>query len=109
MVLTGLGLGMAWVPLFTTVTAGVPPRQAGAASAAIATAQQLGEAIGGMLLGVVIAGLSRLESSQDTARWLLGAYSTVLWWGFGALLLAALTGGLLVTAREPRGPGGRAA
>lgn len=109
MVLTGLGLGMAWVPLFATVTAGVAPRQAGGASAAIATAQQLGEAIGGMLLGLVIAGLGRPESTQGVTRWLMGGYSAFLWWGFGALLLAALTGGLMVTTREPRRPGGQPA
>ncbi|WP_407836864.1 bifunctional serine/threonine protein kinase/MFS transporter [Streptomyces sp. DSM 116496] len=109
MVLTGLGLGMALVPLFATVTARVAPRHAGGASAAIATAQHLGEAIGGMLLSLVLASLSRAEAAQNLDRTLLGGYSTVLWCGFGALLLAALIGGLLVTAREPQGPGERAA
>ncbi|MFJ7266480.1 MDR family MFS transporter [Streptomyces sp. NPDC099050] len=105
MILTGLGIGTALVPLLATVTAGVAPRHAGAASAAIATAQHLGEVIGGMLLALVFAGLGRPDSSQDVLPWLIGGYSGVLWWGFGALLLAALAGGLLVTAREPRGPG----
>ncbi|MFE4633610.1 bifunctional serine/threonine protein kinase/MFS transporter [Streptomyces sp. NPDC056773] len=109
LVLTGLGIGTALVPLFSAVTAGVAPRHAGGAAVGIATAQHLGEAVGGVLLSLVLASLSPAEATQDWIPTMLGGYATALWWGFGALLLAALTGGLMVTSREPRGPGDRAA
>ncbi|MFF3214969.1 bifunctional serine/threonine protein kinase/MFS transporter [Streptomyces sp. NPDC002886] len=108
MFLTGLGLGAALVPLLATVTAGVAPRYAGAASAAVATAQQLGDAIGGVLLAVVVVVAARSAEPDEQYRTLVEGYGTFLWCGFGTLLLAALAGGLLVTAREPRdaGPAG---
>ncbi|MFD6886331.1 bifunctional serine/threonine protein kinase/MFS transporter [Streptomyces sp. NPDC059957] len=102
MLLTGLGLGTALVPLFATVTAGVAPRHAGAASAAIATAQQLGEAIGGVLLTVLVV-LSTGSATQETHfGMLVHGYGMLLWCGFGALLLAALAGGLMVRAGASR-------
>ncbi|MCJ0869121.1 MFS transporter [Streptomyces sp. AP-93] len=105
MLLTGLGLGTALVPLFATVTAGAAPRHAGAASAAVATAQQLGDAIGGVLLALVVVASARSAAPDAQFPTLVEGYGTFLWCGFGALLLAALAGGLLVTAREPRAAG----
>lgn len=105
MFLTGLGLGTAFVPLLATVTAGVAPRHAGAASASIATAQQLGEATGGVLLAVLVVFSTGSATEETQFPMLVHGYGMLLWCGFGALLLAALAGGLLVTARESRGAG----
>ncbi|WP_308379953.1 MFS transporter [Streptomyces sp. ISL-43] len=102
--ITGLGLGMALMPIYATVTAGVAPRHAGGASAAILAAQQLGEGIGGMLLGVAIsARLDDVTSHQEVVVRILSGYTTALWWAFGAVLLAGLAAGLMVNARAPLG------
>ncbi|MCX5175758.1 MDR family MFS transporter [Streptomyces virginiae] len=103
MLLTGVGLGLALVPLYATATAGVSPQHAGGASAALGAAHHLGQSIGGAVLGTVL--VSRLEQvSEDTdvfAR-LLGAYTTTLWCAVGGLLLAAVPIALLIRSRAPR-------
>ncbi|MFZ3473428.1 MDR family MFS transporter [Streptomyces sp. 4.24] len=104
MLLTGVGIGLAFVPVFATATAAVAPRHAGAASAAVVTAQQLGEAVGAMLLGVAMESLRRSEESESVTDMIWGGYTTALWWAFGVVLLGGLIGGLMVTAGTPRGP-----
>ncbi|MFD8637893.1 MFS transporter [Streptomyces sp. NPDC059533] len=102
MLLAGFGSGLAFGPLFATATAGVSPQRAGAASAIVGVAQQVGEAIGvGLLVAVIRASLS--ASSEDSrAEDLMRGYTDTLWWAAGAVLLAALAAGLLVRARAPR-------
>ncbi|MFZ3494179.1 bifunctional serine/threonine protein kinase/MFS transporter [Streptomyces sp. 5.8] len=107
MSLIGLGLGVALVPLFATVTAGVAPRHAGGASAAIATAQQLGDAIGGVLLAVLVLFSAGSATQETQFPMLVQGYGMLLWCGFGALLLAALAGGLMVRAGAPRASSGQ--
>ncbi|MGW7330516.1 MFS transporter [Streptomyces sp. NPDC054840] len=103
MLLTGVGLGLALVPLYATATAGVSPQHAGGASAALGTAHHLGQSIGGAVLGTVL--VNRLEQvSEDTdvfAR-MLDAYTTTLWCAVGGLLLAALPTALLMRPRAPQ-------
>ena len=50
---TGFGIGLVLVPLSATVLAGTDPRHAGAAAGVLATAQQVGGAVGVALVGVV--------------------------------------------------------
>jgi EmrB/QacA subfamily drug resistance transporter len=50
---TGFGIGLVLVPLSATVLAGVDPQHAGAAAGVLATAQQVGAAVGVALVGVV--------------------------------------------------------
>ncbi|MFE2323507.1 MFS transporter, partial [Streptomyces sp. NPDC059385] len=102
MVLAGFGSGLAFGPLFATATAGVSPQHAGAASAIVGAAQQVGEAIGVALLVTVIS--ARLSASSEDSRSedLMHGYTATLWWAAGALLLAALAAGLLIRARAPR-------
>jgi predicted MFS family arabinose efflux permease len=50
---TGFGIGLVLVPLSATVLAGVDPQHAGAAAGLLATAQQVGAAVGVALVGVV--------------------------------------------------------
>jgi MFS family permease len=50
---TGFGIGLVLVPLSATVLAGVDPQHAGAAAGVLATAQQVGGAVGVALVGVV--------------------------------------------------------
>jgi MFS family permease len=50
---TGFGIGLVLVPLSATVLAGVDPEHAGAAAGVLATAQQVGGAVGVALVGVM--------------------------------------------------------
>lgn len=50
---TGFGIGLVLVPLSATVLAGVDPGHAGAAAGVLATAQQVGGAVGVALVGVM--------------------------------------------------------
>ena len=52
----GLGLGLVFAPSFNTGTFGVPPADAGVASATVNTGQQLGGSIGTSLLNTIFAG-----------------------------------------------------
>ena len=61
----GLGLGSIVAPLITILLQGVPPRNAGSASGVIATAQQVGGAMGVAVIGVIFFGL--LGARADTA------------------------------------------
>jgi predicted MFS family arabinose efflux permease len=51
--LVGFGIGAVLVPLSATVLAGIDPAQAGTASGALSTAQQVGGALGVAVIGVV--------------------------------------------------------
>ncbi|WUX19792.1 MFS transporter [Streptomyces sp. NBC_01439] len=101
LLLTGVGLGLALAPLYATATAGVAPRHAGAASAALGAAHHLGQSIGGAVLGaVVLSRLSHVSDDTDVFARTLDAYTTTLWCAVGALLLATLPAALLL--RTPR-------
>ncbi|MFD8947404.1 bifunctional serine/threonine protein kinase/MFS transporter [Streptomyces xanthophaeus] len=104
MLLVGFGLGLAFVPLYATVTGAVTPQHTGAASAALATAHHLGQAIGGALLGTVMVNRLSEASHEPDALTLevLGAYTTTLWCAAGGLLLAGLLAALMIRARAPQ-------
>ncbi|MEU2231961.1 bifunctional serine/threonine protein kinase/MFS transporter [Streptomyces vietnamensis] len=77
-VLAGLGVGLAFMPLFATVVAAGLGRHTGAAAAAVVTAQTLGTDFG--------------------AAAVIG-YGGPPWWAIVVLLLAGLVAGLMVTTR----------
>jgi predicted MFS family arabinose efflux permease len=87
------------VPAFSTATLGVDPRQAGAASAIVNTAQQVGGSVGTALLNTVAAVLGYAAAA-----------------GAGAVILAAaaLVAAVAINAGRPaprvagRAPGGAA-
>ncbi|MFE2875833.1 MDR family MFS transporter [Streptomyces roseus] len=107
LLLIGLGIGMAFVPIFATVTGGVAASRSGGAAAAVFTAQAIGTAIGAALLDTVISvhvdglrggsGMPRAIEKQ-----LLRAETASFWWAAGSLLLAGLAAALMVRARGPR-------
>jgi EmrB/QacA subfamily drug resistance transporter len=57
--LFGLGIGLSFVPMTLTATAGVPPKEAGLASGLINTTRQMGGAVGLAVLATLAAGTTR--------------------------------------------------
>ncbi len=86
-VLLGLGMGLIFVPMTASATAGLPPADQGLASGLLQTAQQLGVALG-------LAALTSLASA--TSQDLLGAADGP---PDPAALQAALTGGYAAALR----------
>jgi EmrB/QacA subfamily drug resistance transporter len=100
----GLGMGLIYAAALRTGTSGVTPRDAGIASAAISTGQQLGGAIGTALLNTIAASaasdyLSSHVAGKPAAAQIhlatIHGYTTVFWWctaifGAGAVLCGAL-------------------
>jgi EmrB/QacA subfamily drug resistance transporter len=66
MVLLGLGMGVAFIPLTTASLAGVAPRDAGAASGLVNVMQQVGGALGLGIL-VTVFGTSRRHAEEHPA------------------------------------------
>jgi EmrB/QacA subfamily drug resistance transporter len=95
--LLGAGISCVMVPAFSTATLGVDPREAGAASAIVNTAQQVGGSVGTALLNTVAAVLGYAAAA-----------------GAGAVILAAaaLVAAVAINAGRPtprvagRAPGG---
>ena len=67
-ILLGLGMGLVFMPCLSLATLDVPPRETGAASATINTAQQVGGSIGTALLNTIAA--------SATAAYLVGRNAT---------------------------------
>ncbi len=94
---------MVIAPSINTGTFGVAPRDAGVASAAVTTGQQLGASIGTSLLNTVFASavtsyLTAHAASQGLA--VLHGYDTAFWWTAGIFAGGAVVGGILLR----RGP-----
>ncbi|MFJ9810391.1 MFS transporter [Streptomyces sp. NPDC101158] len=106
LLLVGGGTGLALPPLYDLATgapAGPAPAGTGGSAGAVAAAGQLGAAV-----GVAVFGTALMSDGDSASGRLVDAYATSLWWGAGALLLAALVGGLAVTApRVMPGAGSR--
>ena len=111
--LIGLGMGLVFVPAFSTATAGVAPRDAGVASAMVNTAQQIGASLGTALLNTVAAGATASylavhagggPTRAHVAAALVHGYATAAGWAAGILLAAALAAGMLITADAPATP-----
>jgi EmrB/QacA subfamily drug resistance transporter len=105
-ILVSLGMGMAFVSLSNTALVGVDPSDAGVASALVNATQQVGGALGTALLNTVAA----TAATTYLAHHVLGAasvqkaavhgYTTAFTISAALLLLAALTGGLLIRNTE---------
>ncbi|MEY9847994.1 serine/threonine protein kinase/MFS family permease [Streptacidiphilus sp. BW17] len=100
LVLTGLGVGVALMPLLATATSGVAPSHTGAASSTVSAALQLGAGAGSALF---VTGLLHLSGTSlqltELRATILHDYTTTLWWAAALTLLAAIAAGLLITAR----------
>ncbi|WP_445280596.1 MFS transporter [Streptomyces sp. DSM 118148] len=117
LLLMGLGMGLTFMPVFATATAGVAPRDAGVTSATVNTSQQVGGSIGTALLNTVATTSSaayitaHLRGPATRAvvvpAGVVHGYTVAITWAAGVMLLAGLVAGLTVTARAP-GRGARA-
>lgn len=104
--LLGFGMGAVFVPAFSTATAGVPPRQAGVASAVANTAQQMGASVGTALLNTIAATATATYIARHHARSaaaLVHGYATAAGWAAIVLLAAAFCVAMLVDAPPPTG------
>jgi EmrB/QacA subfamily drug resistance transporter len=96
LVLTGVGIGLCFTPLTSTVLANVDPARAGSASGAMSTTQQIGYALGVAITGVIYFG----AASEGIAH----AFEVSL------VQLAVMAAGVVVASRLlPGGAGGTAA
>jgi predicted MFS family arabinose efflux permease len=87
LVLTGLGVGVSFVPMTIAATADVPIHQAGLASGLINTTRQLGGAVGLAVMATVVAGASSPTAGYDRAFWITAAAMVIV-----AVLAGALPG-----------------
>jgi EmrB/QacA subfamily drug resistance transporter len=112
LILMGLGMGLTFMPVFSTATAGVAPQDSGVTSATLNTAQQVGGSIGTALLNTIATTSSTAYVTAhltDPAQRALVAregvvhgYTVAIWCAAGIMLLAGLTAGLMVTAKPPK-------
>ena len=85
MLLDGAGIGLVMGPIIGIVLAGVAPHHAGAASGVLATAQQVGNALGVAVIGVVYFGALQAGHSVPEAF-----QTSLLWLAAGSVAVAAL-------------------
>ncbi|WP_329168149.1 MFS transporter [Streptomyces sp. NBC_01693] len=106
-VITGLGIGTAFMPAMSLGTHGVDPQYAGVASAMVGASQQIGGSVGTALLNTIAASstaaylLSHAHSAAATDAALVHGFSTAYWWAVGFLVLSAVVSLAAVNAPRP--------
>jgi hypothetical protein len=109
----GFGLGLVFAPAFSIATLGVDPEDAGVASAAVNTMQQVGGSIGTALLNTLAAtaAASYVSSHVGSAPALLGAnaavhsYTVTFAWSAAIFAVGAVLVGLLLRPGVPQPSG----
>jgi EmrB/QacA subfamily drug resistance transporter len=112
LLLLGLGMGLTFMPVFATATAGVAPEDSGVTSATVNTSQQVGGSIGTALLNTIATTstatyvTTHLTDPSDRTRVMregvVHGYTVAIWWAAGIMLLAGLIAGLMVTTKAPK-------
>ncbi|HEY2770971.1 MAG TPA: MFS transporter [Solirubrobacteraceae bacterium] len=77
LILVGAGMGLGITPLTTIILSGMQPEQAGAASGALTTMQNVGNAIGVALIGVIFFGAVH-SGFAPAFQWSLAALAAIL-------------------------------
>jgi hypothetical protein len=93
MLIAGAGGGFFIAPVTSVVLAGIPARDAGTASGALATAQQVGAALGIAVVGIIFFGLLGLNASSSSASVLPHLRQELAAAGVPASRQPAITGG----------------
>jgi predicted MFS family arabinose efflux permease len=111
LILMGLGMGLTFMPVFATATAGVAPQDSGVTSATVNTSQQVGGSIGTALLNTIATSSGATyvaahlhnpaQRAQVVKEGVVHGYTIAIWWAVGIMLLAGLVAGLMVTAKAP--------
>ncbi|QOV37490.1 MFS transporter [Streptomyces ferrugineus] len=112
LILMGLGMGLIFMPVFATATAGVAPRDSGVTSATINTSQQVGGSIGTALLNTLATTSSAAYITAhltDPAQrdlivreGVVHGYTVAIWWAAAIMLVAGLVAALMVTTKPPK-------
>ncbi|MCZ4607641.1 MFS transporter [Streptomyces sp. Lzd4kr] len=112
LILMGLGMGLIFMPVFATATAGVAPQDSGVTSATVNTSQQVGGSIGTALLNTIATSSSAAyitahltdPAQRDlvTREGVVHGYTVAIWWAAAIMLLAGLVATLMVTAKAPK-------
>ncbi|MGI5134394.1 MFS transporter [Streptomyces sp. CA-106110] len=106
-IITGVGIGTAFMPAMSLGTHGVAPQDAGIASAMVGTSQQVGGSVGTALLNTVAASsttaylASHAHGRAATDAALVHGFTTAYWWAVGFLVLSALFSFIAVNAPRP--------
>ncbi|GGL92406.1 MFS transporter [Streptomyces fumigatiscleroticus] len=114
----GLGMGLTFMPVFSTATHGVRPQDAGVTSAMVNTSQQVGGSLGTALLNTIATSATTTyvgshltdpsRKAQVMAAGVVHGYTHAIGYAVGAMLLAGCAAALLVDAK-PAVHGGSAA
>ena len=119
LMITGLGMGLLFSTSMNTGTYGVPPRDAGVASATVNTGQQLGGSIGTSLFNSIAASAtasyiashlvahghpSKAAVALVQAQGMVHGYTTVFWIGMGIFLGGAVIVGSLMRSGPLQAP-----
>ncbi|MFE6163789.1 MFS transporter [Streptomyces sp. NPDC056486] len=120
LLMLGLGLGLTFMPVMATATAGVAPQDAGVTSATVNTAQQVGGSIGTALLNTIattstatylsshLAGAARTgpltpeRKAQIVDSGVVHGFTVAIGWAALIMLAASAVAFLLVNAPAPR-------
>src|SRR2546421_92735 len=78
MLVTGIGVGLAFVSVTMAATAGVPDRDQGIASGLIGTAQQVGTAVGLAILVDIAGSVTRMSRGEGAGAVLAGYHQAFL-------------------------------
>jgi EmrB/QacA subfamily drug resistance transporter len=101
LIVTGLGRGLILAPAMSVAPDRLGPADAGVASAAVNTMQQIGGSIGTALLNTLAASAAtgylagRRPSPEVLAQAQLHSYSTAYWWSAGFFVAGLLITGVL--------------
>ncbi len=112
LLLMGLGMGLTFMPVFSTATAGVAPRDSGVTSATVNTSQQVGGSIGTALLNTIATSTSAswitahltnpAQRELIVREGIVHGYTVAIWVAAGVMLLAGVVAGVMVTAKAPK-------
>jgi EmrB/QacA subfamily drug resistance transporter len=102
----GVGLGLIFPTTMNSATLGVEARDAGVASAAVNTTQQVGGSIGTALLSTIVSSataayLVDAHGAGDAARAAVHGYTTAFGWSAAAFAVGAVIAALLFGRARP--------
>jgi MFS family permease len=104
----GVGIGLSMAPAISVATLGVEVHDAGVASAAVNTAQQIGGSIGTALLSTLAANAAtsfmtgKAPTPRLAAEAAVHSYSTAFAWAAGIYAFGAIVCGLLLRPGVPQ-------